>query len=93
MPKEHKQITITRSYFYKYIPELSHSYCPACDDVIMTSMYVDKHLKTRKHKLHVERLNNFINTNMNNFVKEDIKLLTEVLQRYPIFCTGIIPRV
>ncbi len=89
MPKEHKQI-LTRSYFYKYLPELSHAYCMCCDDVIMTSMYVDKHLNTRKHKLNVQRLKTFMRDNSKKFVNEDHKLLKEVFERYPSFCTEII---
>ena len=88
MPKERKQ-TLTRSYFYKYIENLPYNYCPCCDDLILINGYINKHLTTRKHKLHVTRLNSFITENNDKFSIEDVALLNEVLDKYPIFCTEI----
>jgi hypothetical protein len=89
MPKPPKRI-LTRSYFKIYIPELIHNYCPCCDDIIMTSNYVDKHLNTNKHKLNVNRLKYFIRDNSNSFVKENVILLNEVCERYGGFGQTII---
>jgi hypothetical protein len=58
---------LSLSYFSNYNSNSDRIYCPFCDEYLMTYSYIAKHVKTSKHVLNVERLNNFLVNNDNIF--------------------------
>jgi hypothetical protein len=72
---------LSLSYFNNYISNNSdHFYCYYCDEYLMTYSYITKHVKTPKHALNVERLNNFLVNNDNIFTNKDRELIDKVLK-------------
>jgi tRNA U34 5-carboxymethylaminomethyl modifying enzyme MnmG/GidA len=71
---------LSLSYFSNYNSNSEHIYCPFCDEYLMTYSYITKHVKTPKHALNVERLNNFLVNNDNIFTNKDRELIDKVLK-------------
>jgi hypothetical protein len=78
--KINKKCKLSMSYFTNYLINSEHIYCPFCDEYLMTYSYITKHVKTPKHALNVERLNNFLVNNDNIFTNKDRELIDKVLK-------------
>jgi hypothetical protein len=79
-PIKNKKCQLAISYFSNYLINSEHIYCGCCDEYIMTYSYIAKHVKTPKHALNVDRLNNFINKYQSKFTNEDRQLINDVLK-------------